>query len=101
MIHTYSLLQGYIGSLGLVPIRLGIAFAMLYVLPVPVEELKYFNLKDMQLLWNLQFAVHIIAALLSIMNLYMQHLWDQIELLVKLFSVLTTLPLIFIYMWQF
>lgn len=101
MIHTYSLLQGYVGSLGLMPIRLGIAIGMLFVLPVPVEELKYFHLKDMQLLWNLQFAVHLIAALISILNLYFQHMMEAFELIVKVLSILTTLPLIFVYMWQF
>ena len=99
MIHTYSLLQGYTGAIGLLPIRIGMVLTMLFVLPIPVEELKYFNLSSMETLWGLQLGVHVAAGVISVLYLFLQGCSVKIEFLVKVLSTVTTLPLIFTYMW--
>ena len=80
MIYACSVLQGYQATLGIFFLRLAFCIGILFVLPIPVDELKKFDIENPERLFAMQMIVHFICFVLGVARLY-EHFIRRLEML--------------------
>ena len=100
MIYTSSVLKGYQATLSLLPLRLAFLCAQFWVLPIPEDDLKVFDLEDPTQLWISQIFVHFCCLLFTSLPLLNGHR-KPMEMYNNFFQVLSVILMVVIFLWQF
>ena len=99
MIYAKSVLKGYTASLGFVLVSTAFLIGTCTVEIPPEEELKIYNLKNINEIFGLQILVHLLAAINSIMKVSL-HKWKHMSLAAEVSAGVTVILMIIVYMYQ-
>ena len=99
MIYAKSVLKGYTASLGFVLVSTAFLIGTCTVEVPPKEELKIYNIDNINEIFGLQILVHLLASINSIMKMT-SSLWKHMNLAAEVSAGVTVILMIIVYMYQ-
>ena len=99
MIYAKSVLKGYTASLGFFIVSTAFLIGTCTVEIPPKEELKIYNLNNINEIFGLQILVHLLASINSVMKVSMQR-WKHMNLAAEVSAGVTVILMIIVYMFQ-
>ena len=99
MIYAKSVLKGYTASLGFFLVSFAFLIGTCTVEIPQKEELKVYNLNNMNELFGFQILVHTLASINSLMKLHLDK-WFHMEIVSEVMGGVTVILMIIVYMFQ-